>query len=181
MDQTTAYDWIAAILTIGMLAIGLISMAVGWVMDRLPERNAPDAPSADRCIMSRPASMRRPKRARQARVAATLPSAGQRIAMPGNAGNEALPGNGVATPLPDAARDIIRMQAKAEAVVALLESKKLTNKAEAIELIFGCRRSGRDGSPYKQAQALVDAQLTRYPNRTPEQEQARAELGLAAQ
>ena len=180
MDQTTAYDWIAAILTIGMLAIGLISMAVGWVMDRLPERTPHTAP-ADRRIMSRPASMRRPKRARQARVAATPPSARQLIAMPGNAGDDGLPGNAVAAPLPDEVRDIIRMQAKAEAVVALLESKRLTNKAEAIELIFGCRRSGRDGSPYKQAQALVDAQMTRYPNRTPEQEQARTELGLAAQ
>lgn len=86
----------------------------------------------------------------------------QPIVMPDNAVNAELSGNAVAAPIPTEARDIIRMQAKAEAVAKLIRSAKMTNKAEAIELIFECSRSGREGSMYKRAQALVDAILAEY-------------------
>lgn len=111
-------------------------------------------------------------------VAATSTNDGQRTAMLGNADNPELSGNAVADPVPSEARDIIRMQAKAEDVVALLKSAKMTNKAEAIELIFNCSRSGRPNSTYQQAAALVDRLTDRYPHRTPEQEQSRVEVGL---
>lgn len=112
-------------------------------------------------------------------VAATSTDERQPIATPGNAGNTGLSGNAVAGPIPPEARDIIRMQAKAEVVVALLKSAKLTNKAEAIELVFNCSRSGRPNSVYQQALALVDPLTDRYPQRTPEQEQSRRDLELA--
>ena len=130
--------------------------------------------------MSRPASMR-PENVRRARARATSTTALPVIAKPGNAGNAELPGNAGNAALPDDARDIIRMHAKAEAVVALLKSGKLTNKAETIELIYGCSRSGRPNSTYQQALALVDQQMDRYPMRTAEQKKARAELGLSVQ
>ncbi len=109
-------------------------------------------------------------------VAATSTEAGQLIAKPGNAGNAELAGNAI---VPSEARDIIRMQAKAETVVALLKSAKMTNKAEAIELVFNCSRSGRAGSTYQQALALVDVLINPYPQRTPEQDEQRKALGLA--
>lgn len=110
-------------------------------------------------------------------VAAIAEKPAQLIVMPGNDGNEALPGNAA---IPPAARDIIRMQAKAEAVALLLKSAKLTNKAEAIETAFECKRSGRKESTYARALELVNPILeaNKYPQRTPEQEAARQELGL---
>ncbi len=112
-------------------------------------------------------------------VASTSTNNEQLIATPGNADNGKLPGNAVADLVPSEARDIIRMQAKAEAVVTLLKSAKMTNKAEAIELIFDCSRSGRSNSTYQQAVTLVDQLTERYPHRTPDQEQSRAGLGLS--
>lgn len=112
-------------------------------------------------------------------VAAIAEKPGQLIAMPGNEVNAALPGN---APIPPMARDIIRMQAKAETVAALLKSAKFTNKAEAIETAFECKRSGRKDSTYARALELVNPLLEagKYPQRTPEQEAARQELGLPA-
>lgn len=112
-------------------------------------------------------------------VAATMHGAGQRMAMPTTPINEALSGNAVAAPLPAEVRDIIRDQARAESVVALLTTKTMTNKALAIELIFACKRSGRAGSPYQQALALVESHISRYPNRTEAQELNRQELELS--
>ena len=87
-------------------------------------------------------------------VAAPLPAhddeARQGFANVGNAVNDALPGNA----LPEEVRNIIRLQAKAEAVAALVNGGKI-GKVEAIELVFDCRRSGRPESVYTQANAAV--------------------------
>ena len=109
-------------------------------------------------------------------VAAMLPEAVDRSLTPGNAVNAELPDNAV---VPAEAREIIRTQAKAEAVAALLKSAKLTNKAETIEIVFGCSRSGRPGSPYARAVVAVDALIERFPPLTPEQAAERQRLGLA--
>lgn len=84
------------------------------------------------------------------------------IATPCNNDNEALPRNPPATPepLPEEARAIIRQQAKAEAVAALLRAKKLTNMAEAIELVFSVSRNSRAGSAYMLAKASVEELLS---------------------
>lgn len=112
-------------------------------------------------------------------VAATSTNGGQLIATPDNEVNDGLSGNAVADLIPSEARDIIRMQVRAEIVVELLKSAKFTNKAEAIEFVFKCSRSGRPNSTYQQAVTLVDQLTERYPQRTPEQEQARKALELA--
>lgn len=173
MDKLHLSDlaWIGAI----VLAYWFVSSGAPAAIFRQVQRSLGRTPPPPlRRVMSRPASMR-PSARVAARVAATSTIALPGIAKPGNAINAGLTGN---AELPGESRDIIRMQAKAEAVAALLRSGKLTNKAEAIELIFDCRRSGRATSAYQQALALVDRQIERFPNRTPEQEQVRAELGL---
>lgn len=69
--------------------------------------------------------------------------------------------------MPIEARDAIRAAAidlgKAQAVAELIKSGKLSNKAEAIEKVFGCSRSSREGSPYQRALALVDPLLAPAP------------------
>ena len=112
-------------------------------------------------------------------VAATARNALPGSTEPSTSVNDPLPGNVVAGLVPVEARDIIRMQAHAETVVKLLGAAKFTNKAEAIEFVFSCSRSGRPNSKYQQAVKLVDELTERYPQRTPEQEQRRSELGLA--
>lgn len=127
-----------------------------------------------------------PKEGVAAPVAATVQEAGQPIAKPSTPDNAQLPGNADNAVLPIEARDIIRAtaieQGKAQAVAALLKSGKLTNKAEAIEQVFGCSRSGRPGSTYQQALALVEPLLAveKYPGRTPDQEEFRQRMELAS-
>jgi hypothetical protein len=96
--------------------------------------------------------------ANQPTVARTLPAtrvdSGQGIAKPGNAVNAELTGN----VLPDQAREIIRFQRAIEATSAIIGSGEL-GQTEAIEIIFGCKPSGRADSPYARARAAVQAQL----------------------
>lgn len=114
------------------------------------------------------------------RLPATLPEAGQGFATPGNAVNDRLPGQPVAAPaVPDDARDIIKFWANVEAVEAIVRTGKI-GQVEAIETIFGCKRSGRPESVYGRAVAAVKArEQPRYAiPLTPEQVAARADLGL---
>lgn len=110
----------------------------------------------------------------------------QPIAMPATADNDELRRNDQSAPIPPEARDIIRAtaveQGKAQAVAALLKSGKLTDKAEAIEQVFQCKRNSRPGSTYMQARALVEPLLAveKYPGRTPEQEEFRKSLEMAS-
>jgi hypothetical protein len=187
----TVWDYLVAFITLGLLAIGLISMAVGKISDwrerradrrddprdRLQARRA-RRPLPTRSVMSRARPIARTTRP-QGGVAATTQTALPGSTVTGNAVNAALPGNAVNAALPADVRDIIRQQAQAEAVVRLLTSKKLSNKAETIELIFECSRSGRPNSPYQRALVLVDGMLDRYPQRTEEQEANRKELELS--
>lgn len=178
LSQQDIANWAMIIITVGALAIGLISMLVGqlmraidWWRDGVAQARSNDYVDAtDRHPVDPVVA---------APVAAPPREAGQLIAKPGNDGNAELPGNAGNLPLPAEARDIIRMQTRAEVVVALLKSAKMTNKAEAIELVFECSRSGRPGSTYHQALTLVDALIDRYPQRTPEQQAERQKLGLA--
>lgn len=86
------------------------------------------------------------------------------IATPSNERNDELQRNAVTEAVtPEAARDIIRHQAKAEAVAKLIKAGKLTNRAEAIELVFGVRRNNREGSDYMEAKAAVEALLPSGP------------------
>lgn len=157
----------------------------GWRADREPpaprrlthgaRRTRPALPIR---VMLRSERMTR-THAPQGGVARAPATALPGVLVRGNAGNELLPGNVGNAVLPDAARDIIRMQVHAEDVVELLASKTMGNKAAAIELIFKCKRSGRPNSTYQQALILVDALLTRYPQRTEEQEANRKELELS--
>lgn len=88
--------------------------------------------------------------------------AGHRMAITHNADNAALSDNTVAhAVLPEAAREIIRFQAKVEAVATLLASGRLTNKAEAIEQVFGCSRSSKPESVYQRANRALSVIATR--------------------
>lgn len=95
-------------------------------------------------------------------VAQPATEAAQLIARPCNDANAELTRNAEAQRLPDEVRDIIRRQALAEAVATLLKEKRLSNKAEAIELVFGPGhgRNSRAGSKYMQALTMVDALLS---------------------
>lgn len=167
-DGTSPNEIILAI-ALTLLAFSLFAVWLFW--HRLPP--------GLRHIMSRLVGVGRSDRGVAPPVATTPREPRQPIATPGNNDNAGLPGNAVADALPSEVRDIIRMQAKAEVVADLLKGVKFTNKAEAIEFVFHCSRSGRPNSPYQQALALVDPLIDKYPNRTPDQEQARRELELA--
>lgn len=85
-------------------------------------------------------------------VAQAAPEAGQGVAKPGNPVNDGLPGN----VLPEEVREIMRFQAKVEAVENILKSGKI-GQVEAIEFVFECKRSGRPESVYARAVAAVKA------------------------
>lgn len=108
--------------------------------------DAPEIMSSDRAArpLDRPIA---------APLPATATDGGQGLAKPGNGVNAELPGN----VLPEEAREIVRFQAKVEAVIAIMESGKV-GQVEAIERIFGVKRSGRPDSPYARARAAVEAQ-----------------------
>src|SRR5262249_12320728 len=80
------------------------------------------------------------------------PEGGQGMAKPGNAVNEVLPGN----MLPEEVREILRFQAKVEAVEAILKTGKL-GQVEAVESVFGCKGAGRADAVYPRAGAAVKA------------------------
>lgn len=175
------------LITLGLVVAALIvvpyKIAKAWIWPLIVGRpvNHSDQPPPARApvVMSNDRAEDRPMWAVADPVATMTTPARQPIATPDNDDNAGLTDNAPATPIPSEAREIIRMQAKAEVVVKLLQSAKLTNKAEAIELIFECSRSSRAGSTYQQALAMVNGMIDRYPNRTPEQDEARQRLGLA--
>lgn len=107
-----------------------------------------------------------------------LSEAKQPIATTDNEVNNELSVNVI---VPEAARDIIRFQAKVEALAALIKDGQVTNMAKGIERTFGCSRSSKEGSTYQQAlralQPLIKDQ-PRFPELTPEQVAARQALGL---
>lgn len=130
----------------------------------------------DQPIMSSDRSDLPADRSRADRLPATSTNGGQRIATQGNAGNTELPGNA----LPEAAREIVRFQAKVEAVLAIVESGKV-GQVEAIERIFVCKRSGRAESVYARARAAVEAQIQPAPVEYISDLRARVEREIAAE
>lgn len=97
-----------------------------------------------------------PENGEKSHLAATSTNAVNGIATPNNGGKGELPGNGPAALLdtvsPDitAAREMIRRQAKLEALAALIRAKKVP-QADGLEIVFSCTRSSRAGSVYKEA------------------------------
>lgn len=102
----------------------------------------------------------------------------QPIATTGNAINSELPDN---TLLPEEAREIIRFQAKVEALADLIKSDQVSNMAKGIERVFHCSRSSKEDSPYQRARRAIDPLVKATPQYralTPEQQAAREALGL---
>lgn len=91
---------------------------------------------------------------------ATSPNADNRVATPNNGDNGRLPVNGPAVLLdtvsPDitAAREVIRFQAKVEALADLVRAEKVP-QAKGIEIVFHCSRSSRPESTYERARAAL--------------------------
>jgi len=144
------------------IRVGLISLAVVSVIGLLIFifDDRPELAAAIRRRLAGPSDMSSTHADRPSKesVADHLPitatSLGQRSATTGNAVNTLLPGN----VLPEEAREIIRYQAKVEALSALISAGKVP-QTEGIELVFDCKRSGRADSPYGKARAAVQAQL----------------------
>lgn len=83
---------------------------------------------------------------------ATPREVGQGFAKPGNAVNDSLTGN----MLPDEVREVVRFWAMVEAAERVVQSGKM-GQVEAVETIFGCKRSGRPESTYARAVAALKA------------------------
>ena len=95
------------------------------------------------------------------------------IAMGNNAVNEELtvnPGDAGAVNssgnfIPSEARELIRFQAKAEAIAELINAGLLTNQAKAIEAVYHCSRtsSKRPETPYQKAKLLIEQLINPRP------------------
>lgn len=178
--QQTAFDWLAAFITIGALAIGLISMAVGWVSrhwptaDRRPTTAEP-AP-AGRRVMSRPASMRRPKR----RGVVSIPVSRYGMAAGGMDARAAAPE--AAAPDMDAENAgmprLSRMISDADLIAFLAVLRGPGGKYRySANAIFGFVGGDRN-TVLARIKEIRDGPKPVYPPRTPEQQQLRSELGL---
>lgn len=172
--HATPYDWIVAIIAVGALAIGLISMAVGWVADRRPRREEAPPTRRRRPIMSRPASMR--QRVRRYGVV-SIPVSGMAYQAGGMVSPRAeTPDMDAENPgMPRLSRAISDGDLIAFLAVVRGKDGKHRYTANAIFALVGGDRNAvlarikeiRAGPP----QAV-------YPPRTPEQQQLRSELGL---
>lgn len=138
------------------------------------EEGAPAAP----IVMSRPMTTPPANRPIASPVDQRSTSAVQPMATTSNAINQELNNNSL---LPEEAREIIRFQAKVEALAELIKSGQITNMAKGIEAAFGCSRSGKEDSVYQRARRALDPLVTSAPQYrplSPEQQAAREALGL---
>ena len=80
---------------------------------------------------------------------------------PGDAGAVNSSGNFI----PSEARELIRFQAKAEAIADLMNAGLLTNQAKAIETVYHCSRtsSKRPETPYQKAKQLIEQLINPRP------------------
>lgn len=164
----TSPEAIVAALVFTLFVFGLLAVWLFWY--RLPDwvRLLPTR------IMSRVASERTKNHTVVSPVVQRSTSADQLIATTGNAINSELSDNSLE------ARDIIRFQAKAEALAALIRDGQVTNIAKGIEKTFQCSRSSKDDSTYQKALRLIKPLIQDRPvyRMTPEQVENRKELGL---
>src|SRR6478736_682260 len=171
-------NFLIAFITIAAVAVGLLSMLIGklaewWVVAQM----CYDDWRYD--IMSRRA-VRMSERevvVTHGQQRATIDE--QPIAKPTTQDNEKLSDNSI---VPEEARDIIRMHAKAEALAALIKAGRITNKADGVEKVFTCSRSSKPDSVYQRALKILDPMLNdgpKFPPTTPEQEAKMRELGLS--
>lgn len=97
-------------------------------------------------------------------VAQSHQRAGQLTATTDNEDNDELSGNNL---LPEEVRDIIRFQAKVEALATLYNSGQVTNLAKAIEEAFKCSRSSKEESTYQRVKRTLDPLIAKQPEPTP--------------
>lgn len=155
---------------------------VGWVGGSLLVFVALRVAWVFRADIARAMSSLRPRvspdRAVAPPVDQQLREAIQPIATTGNAINQELNDNAL---LPEEAREIIRFQAKVEALADLINSGQVSNMAKGIEGVFHCSRSGKEDSIYQKARRTLDPLVKTGPQfrpLSPEQQNARDALGL---
>ena len=176
MAQQTAFDWLAVIVTIAALAIGLISMAVGWVSRHWPSAAPPRRPPAGRRVMSRPASMRRPRRRR----VVSIPVSRYGMAAGGMDSHPAAPEAGAPdmdaenAGMPRLSRTISDADLIAFLAVLRGPAGKYRYSANGIFGLVG----GDGNTVLARIKEIRDGPKTVYPPRTPEQQQLREQLGL---
>lgn len=172
--MTTAWDYLAAFIAIGALAIGLISMAVGQIMKLLDRQRAPRRPAPRRRVMSRPAPARRRKR-QYASIYIPVSSmpyqAGGMDAPPRAAPDMDAPHAG----MPTLSRDITDDALLAFLAVVRGKDGKPRYSANAIHGLVGGDRN-TVLAKIKEIRSGPSAPI--YPPRTPEQRQLREELGI---
>ncbi len=162
---------------------------VGWVMGgllvfvacRMAWEYRADLARAVSVLMSRLRPWLPPDKAVVRAIDQHLRDDDQLIATTSNAINQELNDNSL---LPEEAREIIRFQAKVEALADLIKLGQVSNMAKGIEGVFHCSRSGKEDSTYQQVRRLLEPLIKtgpQYPQRTPEQQAAREALGLPSQ
>jgi hypothetical protein len=155
---------------------------VGWVMGGLLVFVAIRVAWVFRADIAQAMSSLRPRVSPDRAVAPPVDqqstSAIQPIATTGNAINQQLNDN---TLLPEEAREIIRFQAKVEALADLIKSGQVSNMAKGIEGVFHCSRSGKEDSIYQKARRTLEPLVKPAPQfrpLSPEQQATREALGL---
>lgn len=105
-----------------------------------------------------------PERPVAAPVVRGATTGGQLIATTDNEDNSQLSDNDL---LPEEVRDIIRFQAKVEALAMLYNMGQVTNLAKGIEQTFGCSRSSKEDSLYQRAKRALEPMIAKQPEPTP--------------
>lgn len=163
MSQEEVLNYAAAIIVLGAIAVGLISMAWGKIADLVAWGHDNWLQSVERAHAEREARYynmsseddeEEDDQPVDSHVGATGNDSGQRIAMRGNEGNGLLPGN-------DAGNGVV-FSAQLDMCLRLIGSGKV-GQTEAIEIAFGCKRSGKPDSPYAKARAAVGARMGQKP------------------
>lgn len=135
-----------------LFGIGVTILGVGFIWFYIVRPILEDYNVIGPRVMSYDAADPYPDQAVVHPVDQRLSEVGQRIAMPDNEDNAPLPDNPV---LPEEVRDIIRFQAKAEALAALIRDGQVGNMAKGIERVFQCSRSSKESSTYQQARRAL--------------------------
>lgn len=157
-----ALCFVAALGLIGLLKLNHWWHTRGSVkgFDRGEAR--PQAPASS--VMSRPLIGYRPDRPVAPPVAPAHEKAGQLIATTDNEDNDELPEQ---QQLAEEVREIMRFQAKAEALAMLYRSGQVSNLAKAIETTFECSRSSKEDSTYQKAKRVIDPLIAKPAVPTP--------------
>lgn len=157
-----------------------------------PLDQAPARPSIGDVIMSRLQGSAGPIESGARGLAASPAEGLQPVAMPCKGANVGLArqalddhaANGLDDITPAEARAIIRQQARAEAIVAILKAaengkvKSAGDQAGLIEAVSGASRTSRAGSPYTALKAVVDDLRGKNGPRYPELDEQHRAMGV---